>query len=547
MARKQLFTAVKNEAPFIVEWIAYHRAIGFEEFYICSNDSDDGTTELLDALDQAGEIRHFLNKIVPGQSPQLVAAERFRNEGLPVADSGDWVLWLDADEFLNIHVESGHLDDLIFYLGDNTGMLVPWRIFGDGGNDGLPKRFISEEFSRAAGSYFPEQTGRFPEQAQVKTLFRMDDCVIGFGEKSLHRPVVRGGRRDDILQRFRNGDGDPLDAGFKPHRFWAAGGDTGRSCRIRLSEAEGNAAQINHYLVRTPALYKMKAKRGRGYANLKKSGSNDRHTSQFYAFMNRNECEDRSILRFEDATSKEMARIFQIDAVRLAHEDGLRRTRSALGLIDQKESDRLVEPKVAAEASGNAHSDFPLTLPDEEAEFVKSVLGEDRVVLEYGSGGSTFEALRRGAKMVYSTESDASWAKKITETLAGEFSRDRYEIVYADIGRTKAWGKPVSGEAYARYHLYANAAWDLSGFLHPDIVLIDGRFRASCFATTALRIDRQVTVLFDDYKDRTYYHWVEEICPPQKMVGRMAVFQLEPKPLPSTALTRVAGSYVDSR
>ena len=33
---------MRNEAPFILEWIAYHRAIGFDDFLIYSNDCSDG-------------------------------------------------------------------------------------------------------------------------------------------------------------------------------------------------------------------------------------------------------------------------------------------------------------------------------------------------------------------------------------------------------------------------------------------------------------------------------------------------------------------------
>jgi len=32
---------VQNEAPYIAEWIAYHRLIGFEHFFIYDNHSND--------------------------------------------------------------------------------------------------------------------------------------------------------------------------------------------------------------------------------------------------------------------------------------------------------------------------------------------------------------------------------------------------------------------------------------------------------------------------------------------------------------------------
>ncbi len=51
MAEKRLIiTCMKNEAPFILEWVAYHRSIGFTDFLVFTNDCDDGTVELLDTL-----------------------------------------------------------------------------------------------------------------------------------------------------------------------------------------------------------------------------------------------------------------------------------------------------------------------------------------------------------------------------------------------------------------------------------------------------------------------------------------------------------------
>ena len=38
LSKKILFSAVKNEGPFILEWIAYHKAVGFDAVLVVSND-----------------------------------------------------------------------------------------------------------------------------------------------------------------------------------------------------------------------------------------------------------------------------------------------------------------------------------------------------------------------------------------------------------------------------------------------------------------------------------------------------------------------------
>jgi len=39
-----MITSMRNEAPYILEWLAYHRSIGVDGFLIYSNDCDDATS-----------------------------------------------------------------------------------------------------------------------------------------------------------------------------------------------------------------------------------------------------------------------------------------------------------------------------------------------------------------------------------------------------------------------------------------------------------------------------------------------------------------------
>jgi hypothetical protein len=48
--RTAIVTTMKNEGPFILEWLAYHRAIGVEDFLIYTNDCSDGTDTMLELL-----------------------------------------------------------------------------------------------------------------------------------------------------------------------------------------------------------------------------------------------------------------------------------------------------------------------------------------------------------------------------------------------------------------------------------------------------------------------------------------------------------------
>jgi hypothetical protein len=169
-----------------------------------------------------------------------------------------------------------------------------------------------------------------------------------------------------------------------------------------------------------------------------------------------------------------------------------------------------------------------LTLPPREAALLSTEYARARVILEYGSGGSTLLAARQPGKLVFSVESDRRWAEDLQLGLDREAPPSPAVIYPVDIGPTGDWGRPRDDRAWRRFHRYPLAIWDEPFFRHPDVVLIDGRFRAACLVTVCLRITRPVTVLFDDYANRPAYHAVERLARPAAIVGRMARFDLSP-------------------
>ena len=54
-------TCMKDEGPFILEWLAWHRAVGVTDVVVFSNDCTDGTDRLLDRLHAMGELVHLPN------------------------------------------------------------------------------------------------------------------------------------------------------------------------------------------------------------------------------------------------------------------------------------------------------------------------------------------------------------------------------------------------------------------------------------------------------------------------------------------------------
>lgn len=180
-----------------------------------------------------------------------------------------------------------------------------------------------------------------------------------------------------------------------------------------------------------------------------------------------------------------------------------------------------------------------LTLPEAEAAMIRAAYERAGVILEYGSGGSTVLAAELG-KRVMSVESDKAWAQMMRGWFAENPCPGEVDIIWSDIGPTREWGHPVDDRGWKRFARYPLEVWDLPEFTHPDVVLVDGRFRVGCALATAYRIERPVSLFFDDYVPRKRFHEVEEfIGPPAEIAGRMARFEIAPQPVPPAHLLRM--------
>lgn len=297
-----ILATMRDEAPFLLEWVAYHRAIGFDRIVVYSNDCTDGTDQMLDTLHDAGIVEHMPHK-PSARTPvaRVVAADAMRRSHF---DLGDWVIWLDADEFLNIHLGDGRVSDLVDAMGEATGICMSWRLFGDSGQSGIANGLISADFTQCA------KPG--DGWASVKTLFKHTDSVIDFFQ---HRPTMCSKFWDDG-GFFLGGNGQPLSPSSRQSRMWREGQ---RRSKVDGADAGWGWAQINHYAVRTPDHFLAKRARGRiAYANM---GGPERYDDHYYSSLNKNEDNDTSILRWADATRAAQAELEELVELELSGTD----------------------------------------------------------------------------------------------------------------------------------------------------------------------------------------------------------------------------------
>ena len=243
--RVLLVATMRNEGPYILEWLAYHRSIGFTDVVIGTNDCVDGSPALLDRLWERGFVTHQANAFDPADKPQLAAYARA--ETLPVLREADWAMVLDADEFLNIHVGAGRVSDLIDAVPQATAFLINWRLFGHSGHVAWEPGFVTERFTRAAR----RDDG---VNLSFKTLFRHIDayrCKL-----MPHQPRYPEEARLAEL-RYVDGGGVALPAYFHDE-------SRGDFLQSEPGSVSWDLAQINHYNTRSWEDYLVKHRRGGG-------------------------------------------------------------------------------------------------------------------------------------------------------------------------------------------------------------------------------------------------------------------------------------------
>ncbi|UWQ39547.1 hypothetical protein K3552_19745 (plasmid) [Leisingera aquaemixtae] len=188
-------------------------------------------------------------------------------------------------------------------------------------------------------------------------------------------------------------------------------------------------------------------------------------------------------------------------------------------------------------------------MPDEEIAYLTEVYRDAKVILEYGSGGTTRIAASLPGKFTMSVESDQKWALKLQQEIDASNPASPAIIYHTDIGPVGPWGRPVSIDSWRHFFRYPLDIWEKTFFRHPDTILIDGRMRTACLAMVMLRCTQPVTVLFDDYGVRPMYHEVEKLIRPTEIRGRLARFEVKPdmieKPQLSFAVKQFAMASID--
>ena len=295
MAKEQKFlvaTGMRNEGPFIVEWVCWYRMLGFD-ILIATNDCTDHSPALLDAFADAGWVTHVRHKPHDGQPPQRSTLRKVIKH--PMTAAADWVMHCDTDEFLVLHQDDTIGDLMGPPPYDFQAMVFNWKCFGQGSWERYEDGLVHQQFQRCG-------MGHLMFNRSIKTMLRKPQEYSRLGAHFPHgfqgdwqapdNRVVTPNRV--VLPQFQEAENRAI-------RF------------IEQDQIDHSVAQMNHYILRSKESYAYK-KGSPAAGNLK-----DRYTDAFFERHNRNGMRDTTALRFKDRFAQMHAEAMALPEVQRLH------------------------------------------------------------------------------------------------------------------------------------------------------------------------------------------------------------------------------------
>lgn len=277
-----LVSCMRNEGQFILEWLAYHRTLGFEDIIVFTNDCTDGSDLMLTELDRLGYVTHVDHTPPPGMSPQLAAMKiAFEH---PKVLATNWTMHIDADEFVNIQTGNGKIADLLAPVQPADIVALLWRPFGNAGLKRWNGGSVLQSFPTAQ------------DRPMRRTVHHKSIWRTGMFRRAIdHMP------KDPLVEDvvLRNTRGQKID----PKMVWHP-----RKCRYKahFRHLTFENAYINHYCLKSDDILMMKNDRGQGHGVV----NEDFYVgSRYYNKYNRNEAEDPSILAHWPTIAANMAQM----------------------------------------------------------------------------------------------------------------------------------------------------------------------------------------------------------------------------------------------
>jgi hypothetical protein len=251
---------VKEEGPYIIEWIAWHRCLGVSKFFIADNVSMDGTSDLLIALHDKGIVTRIEWAMQPVPDLQVTAYKHIMET---YGNAVDWLAFIDADEFFcPSALDADPVNSLLTWLRQLPtrvgAVAVNWANYGSSNRIEPGDGMVTERF-------FLRGQDSMPENRIVKSIVR-----------TRFWSNARGSAHVFVIAR----------RSFYINTSWSLLSPEELSMK-KTSDVKYSAFRLNHYVVKSRMEYFAK-KAARGNVNAK----TQKYAGSFFMRFDKNEVFD---------------------------------------------------------------------------------------------------------------------------------------------------------------------------------------------------------------------------------------------------------------
>jgi hypothetical protein len=137
-------TIIRDEAPYIQEWIEYHLLVGVEKFYIYDNESKDNLKAVLEPYIKEGIVSY---RYISGRLNRQFLA--YKDAIRRCKNKTKWLAIIDMDEFI---VPKAHekITDFLKDFDCYSEISIAWVIYGSSGFINKPEGLVIENYKRHA-------------------------------------------------------------------------------------------------------------------------------------------------------------------------------------------------------------------------------------------------------------------------------------------------------------------------------------------------------------------------------------------------------------
>ncbi|MGE0725475.1 MAG: glycosyltransferase family 2 protein [Alphaproteobacteria bacterium] len=131
----------RDEAPYLAEWLAFHRLVGVERFFLYDNRSTDRWLEAIEQSGCADIVTMTPWPFEPGQGPAYQHC--LQTHGARAR----WIAFIDCDEFLFV-TDGGDLRAALQPYASHPALAVNWLEYGSSGLRRRPDGPVTRHYTR---------------------------------------------------------------------------------------------------------------------------------------------------------------------------------------------------------------------------------------------------------------------------------------------------------------------------------------------------------------------------------------------------------------